>query len=221
MKVVERDIARALRKRGKSINQIVKEKGFSKASVSVWVRDIVLTEAQEMKISERGRSVRSIEKRRISRLFNENKKRQIIIDKAGEDILVISPKELKIAGAMLYWAEGRKRGQRTVSFSNSDPDTIKVMMKFFREVCGVGEDRFRAHIHTHSHLNSEKSERYWSKVTGIPRKQFYKTYSRPSISSKGKVNRLPYGTLDLSIGDTRLFLTIMGWIHKIKTLILE
>lgn len=221
MKVFEREQARDLRRKGKSINQIVREAGLSKASVSIWVRDIVLTETQKKKISEQGRSVESIERRRINRLFNEKQKRQIIIDEATKDIDSISLPELKIIGSMLYWAEGRKRGQRTVGFSNSDPDVIRIMMKFFRKLCGVEEGRFRGHIHIHSHLNVNKAEKYWSEVTNIPRKQFYKTYSKPSISSKGKFDHLPYGTFDLCVCDTRLFLTIMGWIQKIKTLILK
>lgn len=45
MKIIEKEKARALRKQGKSINQIVTEAGLSKASVSEWVRDIVLTKA--------------------------------------------------------------------------------------------------------------------------------------------------------------------------------
>ena len=139
MKVIERESARALRKKGKSINQIVKETGSSKASVSVWVRDIVLTESQKNKLSQRGRSVRSVEKRRINRLFNENARRQVIVDRASRDIDNISLKELKIVGAILYWAEGGKTKRGLVRVANSDPNVIKVMMRFFREVCSIKE----------------------------------------------------------------------------------
>ena len=221
MKVIERESARALRKKGKSINQIVKKTGSSKASVSVWVRDIVLTESQKNKLSQRGRSVRSVEKRRINRLFNENARRQVIVDRASRDIDNISLKELKIVGAILYWAEGGKTKRGLVRVANSDPSVIRVMMRFFREVCSIKEEKFRAQIHTHSHLNILKSLKYWSKITGIPIKQFYKTYAKPSIASKGKRDSLPYGTMDIVICNTELFLTIMGWIGKIKTLILD
>ncbi len=96
MKLVEKEKARALRKKGYSINQIVKEAGFTKASVSVWVRDIVLTKTQKKKLSERGRSVESVEKRRINRLFNEQQKRQIIMDEAKKDFTNISLEQLKL-----------------------------------------------------------------------------------------------------------------------------
>ena len=158
MKITEKEKARKLRKQGKSINQIVAEAGLSKASVSEWVRDIVLTKSQKDKISKRGRSIESIEKRRISRLKNEQNKRQIIINKAKKDIIKISLKELKLIGIMLYWGEGGKTG-RVVRLANSDPEIIKIMMRFFREICNVPENKFNGHIHTFAHANINKTEK--------------------------------------------------------------
>lgn len=217
MKVVEKNKARELRKEGKSINQIVKETGFSKASVSVWVRDIILTEKQKNKISEKGRSFESIEKRRISRLFNEKRKRQIIIDKARKDIFSVSKKDLKLIGIVLYLGGGRKTGG-AVSLANSDPFIIKIMMRFFREMCSVPESKFRGHIHTFAHADIAKTETYWSEITGIPKSQFFKTYIKPSSSSLQKRQTLPFGTFDICVCDTKLFLTIIGWMGKIKEL---
>ena len=218
MKLIEKEKARALRKKGYSINQIIKETGLSKASVSVWVRDIILTKTQRKKLSERGRSVESIEKRRINRLFNENKKRQIIINEAKKDFTCISLKELKLIGTILYLGEGSKTTKGTVVVANSDPIVIKIMARFLREVCKVPENKFRGHIHTFTHANIEKTEKYWSQITGIPRRQFYKTYIKPSSASLQKRKTLPFGTFDLSVCDTKLLLTIMGWIEKIKEL---
>ena len=220
MKITEKEKARKLRKQGKSINQIVAEAGLSKASVSEWVRDIVLTKSQKEKISKRGRSIESIEKRRISRLKNEQNKRQIIINKAKKDIIKISLKELKLIGIMLYWGEGGKTG-RVVRLANSDPEIIKIMMRLFREICNVPENKFNGHIHTFAHANINKTEKYWSKITRIPKKQFYKTYIKPSSASLQKRNTLPFGTFDIYVCDTKLFLTIIGWIEKIKEILLK
>lgn len=218
MKLIEKEQARALRKKGKSINQIVQETGFSKASVSLWVRDIVLTKAQKNKISERGRSVESIEKRRINRLFNEKQKRQAVMDLAGQDITSISREELKLIGVMLYLGEGAKSGG-VVSLANSDPAVIKIMMRFLREICMVPESKFRAYIHTFAHADVKKTEKYWSKIMGIPLRQFYKTYTKPSAASLQKRNTLPWGTVDIYVCDTKLWLTILGWIEKIKRIL--
>jgi len=219
MKLVEKEKARVLRKQGKSINQIIKETNLSKASISLWVRDISLTKAQKNKISERGRSVESVEKRRASRIFNEQKKRQIIIDKAKSDFTHISLDQLKIIGIILYLGEGGKTKRGMVRLANSDPLVIKIMMRFLREVCSVPENKFSAQIHTFAHANVNKTEKYWSKISGIPRSQFYKTYTKPSSASLQKRNTLPFGTFGIYVCDTKLFLTIMGWIDKVKSLI--
>ena len=218
MKLIEKEKARALRKRGKSINQIVKEAGLTKSSVSLWVRDIVLTKAQKNKLSERGRSVESIEKRRLVRLSNEQAKRQVVIDKAKKDFNFISLEQLKLVGIILYLGEGGKTERGIARLSNSDPVVIKIMMRFFREICEVPEEKFRGNVHTFAHADVEKTEKYWSKITGIPRSQFHKTYIKPSSASLQKRYTLPFGTFSINVCDTKLFLTIMGWIERIKEL---
>jgi len=215
MKKTEKNKAIKLRRLGESISEIAKRLSVSKASVSVWVRDIKLTSSQRKQLNVRGFSIDAIEKRRISRIQNTLRRKEQVMIEAEKDINSISMSELKIIGSMLYWAEGRKRGKQIIGFSNSDPDMIKIMMKFLRKVCKVPEEKFRGHIHTHSHLLAKKSERYWSGISDIPLNQFFKTYSKPSISSQGKMDKLPYGTFEINVCDTGLFLTIMGWIRKI------
>ena len=218
MKLIEKEKARALRKKGYSINQIVREAGFSKASISIWVRDIVLTKSQKKGLSERGRSRESIEKRRINRLFNENVRRQKIIDEAKKDFTGISLEQLKLIGVILYLGEGAKTPRGMARLSNSDPLIIRMMMRFFREICKVPENKFRGHIHTFEHADIDETEKYWSRITGIPQEQFFKTYTKPSSASLHKRNTLPFGTFYICVCDTKLFLTIMGWIEKVKEL---
>lgn len=221
MKLKEKKEAIRLRKSGESIGEIAKRLKISKGSVSLWVRDVELTKHQREKLNKNGFSIDVIEKRRKSRINNTQQRKEKIIREAGKDIKSISISELKTIGAMLYWAEGRKKGKQMVSFSNSDPIMIRVMMRFFREVCKVPESKFRGHIHIHSHLQINIAKNYWSDITGISTDQFYKTYSKPSKASKNKKDSLPYGTMDVYVCDTKLFLTIMGWIKKISNLIIN
>jgi hypothetical protein len=220
MKTDERKEARALRQKGHSIKHIAAVLGVAKSSASVWVRDVSLTKAQKIDLKEKQHSFEVIENRRAARLRNESAKREVIMSAAESTIKSISKQDLRLIGASLYWAEGAKRNTRSVAFSNSDPLIVRIMMKFFKEVCGVPDEKFRAHIHTYSHLNARTAENYWSNITGIPLGQFFKTYSKPSKAGKGKMDALPYGTLDICIGDVRVFLAIMGWNRKIGRLLL-
>lgn len=215
MKLKEKDLSRKLRKKGYSLREICKKTGFAKGSVSVWVRNIDLTEKQKQVLSEKGTKKEVIEKRRITRITRENARRQIIVNQAEEDIESLTKKDLFTVGIVLYWAEGRKAGRGIVSFSNSDPRAIKLMMRFFKEICNVPKEKFRGHIHIHPRLDYKKSEKYWSDVSKIPLLQLYKTYRIPNKSSQNKKNTLPYGTFDIYICSTELFLKIKGWINGV------
>lgn len=216
MKKEEKEQARLLREGGMSLNEIVHEVGVSKASVSLWVRDIKLSDKQKKKLSAHGRSIESVEKRRINRITNTLARHQKVIDAAKENIPTLSKHELLLVGTALYWGEGGKTNRGMARISNADPKVIQFMMRFFKEICGVPPKKFRGHVHTFSHLNAENAEKYWSRVSGIPRQQFYKTYSKPSVASKGKRDSLPHGTFQIYVCDTTIFLTIKGWIEKLS-----
>jgi len=211
MKLQEKKLARKLRKRGYSIKEICKKTGLAKSSVSLWVRDIELTIKQKQRLSERGIRKEVIEKQRATRLQRENARRQIIIDKAKKNIGYLLKRDLFLMGIILYWAEGSKTQRGVVKFSNSDPKIIKLMMLFFNKICRVSKRKFRGYIHIHPHLNVRKAENYWSSISGIPLNQFYKTYLKVNRASKNKKNSLPFGTFDINICDTKLFLKIQGW----------
>ncbi|MCK5044450.1 hypothetical protein KAR26_01820 [Candidatus Parcubacteria bacterium] len=215
MKLKEKNLSRKLRLQGYSINEICRKLSLAKSSVSIWVRDIKLTTTQKENLSSKGIKKEIIERRRTTRLIRENAKRQIIINEAKEDIDSLSKKDLFLIGIALYWAEGSKSQRNAVKFSNSDSRMIKLMMRFFKDICRVPEKKLKGYIHIHHHLDVKKSEDYWSSISKIPLSQFYKTYRKPNKGSQNKKDSLPFGTFDITICDTKLFLKIQGWINGI------
>ena len=150
MKVIEKKKALILRLEGMSIKEISKELGVAKSSVSIWVRHVRLTKVQKNYLKEKGLFREEIDKRRNTRLAHEKYKRDIVINKATRSTPKITKKQLWLIGMMLYWGEGGKT-RRSVRFTNSDPDLIKIMMLFFRDICEVPEEKFRGYIHIHQH----------------------------------------------------------------------
>ena len=221
MKVEEKQRARSLREEGKSINEIIATLGVSKGSVSLWVRDIVLTEKQKAKLSKHGRSVASVEKRRVSRMANQKQRDEIVTQEAKTKLVKVSKDDLRLIGLALYLGEGSKMKRGVLDVANSDPLVIKIMMRFFREICCVPLERFKAHIHTFAGADIEKTEKYWSGVTGIPRNQFYKTYSKQSSATQNKRRTTPFGTCSVSVNNVNLFLEVMAQIEKMKELVLK
>jgi len=221
MKVEEKRKARELRCQGYSIKEIARKLNVAKSSVSIWVRDIELTPTQKGRLSQKGQSVEVVERRRATRLMRENTRRQKIIDKAQKEIKRISKQELFLMGVGLYWAEGSKTNRGSVEFYNSDLRLIKIMKRFFVEVCEVPEYKFRGHIYLHPHLDASRAEKYWSDISEIPRGQFFKTTQQHNRASKNKKDSLPFGTFSLGVYDTKLFLKIKGWMEGIYNTIAE
>ena len=221
MKYKEKQKAIEYRKEGMSIKEISNILRVSKASVSIWVRNIVLNKAQQEGLDSKNTEHSVIEKRRQTRIKNETLKRDLIIKEAEDEIQNLDKEDLKVAGIMLYLAEGGKTQRGLVRFSNSNPLVIKLMMNFLLKICEVPVEKFKGHIHTHSKVQVQNAEKYWSEITGISRKSFFKTYIKPGISSKGLKNNLPFGTFDIYVCDTNLFLKIKGWTNKVLSLLLE
>lgn len=221
MKKIEKDKARALRKQGCSMNEITRILGVAKSSVSLWTGDIELTSKQKQRLSENGRSVESVERRRQSRLINERFKRRPYFENAVAEIGNLSRKELFFLGTAFYWGEGSKTKRGTVDFTNADPRGVQIMMRYFKEVCNVPDHKFHGHVTLHPHLDAGEAERYWSKISGIPRTQFYKTSMQHNKASKNKKDSLPLGTFAINVHDTTLYLRVMGWMEGIYLRLVE
>jgi transposase-like protein len=215
MKLLEKTEAIKMRNQGISIGEIARTIGVSKSSVSLWVREIKLSKSQLKQLNINGHSVESIDKRRISRLSSTKKRHNQLFADAYLEASDLFVNPLWNVGISLYWGEGGKT-KNLVRIANSDPAVITVMMNFFRSVCHVPEDKFRAHVHTFMHANVDQTIAYWSQITGIQKSQFFKTYQKNSAASLHKRETLPNGTVQIYVLDTSLFFRIMGWIEYIK-----
>ena len=131
--------------------------------------------------------------------------------------LTNSEEKLKVAGTMLYWGEGTKTGG-SVALCNSDPRIIILYLKFLREICGVSEKRLRIGLHIYPDHKAEKLIRYWSTVTGIPKKQFNVPYVH--VGRRGTYKRLSkYGTVAVRYSDKKLLATINSWISEYNSIL--
>ncbi|MDP8289548.1 MAG: hypothetical protein P9M02_01070 [Candidatus Susulua stagnicola] len=137
-----------------------------------------------------------------------------------KDKLTEKDRELKIAGIMLYWAEGSKNlKSNMLDFVNSDPDMIKLFLKFLRQICGVKEGRLRVYLYSYSSQEIDKLKDYWSRITGISRSQFLKPYVREgNLNLSGR--KLLYGLVHIRYCDKRLLELVLDWIKEFKNDIL-
>lgn len=213
--------ARKLRKLGKSVGEIARDVEVSKSSVSLWCSDIELTPEQIADLikregdgAARGRQVsarlkKTERKQRMSRFC------EIGLRKIGQ----LTKRELLLVGASLYWAEGNKK-QRVAVFANSDPDMIKIFLKWL-EVChGITKDRLSPYVGINQAHKKRiyLVERYWSESTGIPLDNFTNPSYKKVKSAKIYENfENHYGTLFVRVRkSTNLHYEILGHIEGLK-----
>lgn len=203
-----------LRLKGKSYSEIQSELNIPKSTLSYWLKDIRLEKKLRKKLLERTHKagIEALIKRNKQQTVIAKENAQKISKKSSEEINTIDLEKLKLIGTALYFGEGGKSGKR-VDFTNSNPDMIKMIMKFFRLVCKVEENKFRAQLSVHQKEKIEETKKFWSNTTGIPLSQFIKVNTSISKYSKKRRNILPFGTIQIRICDVNLYHKINGWIQ--------
>jgi transposase len=108
-KTAAQEEARRLRHEGMSVRRIAKQLDVSPASVSLWVRDIVLSDEQRTSLKEaqhkfrpgphKGSETNMLKHREIRRSYQAEGRAK-----------ALERDPLHIAGCMLFWAEGKKVG---------------------------------------------------------------------------------------------------------------
>ena len=127
--------------------------------------------------------------------------------------LDLNDEHLKIAGIMLYWAEGYKGGYG-VDFANSDPRMIKLFLLFLRNICGIKEERLRVYLYIHEDKNIDGIKKFWNGVTQIPISQFNKPYIKKVKPDSKNRAKMPNGLIHIRYYDKKLLHIILNWIDE-------
>ncbi|MBU3964167.1 hypothetical protein KJ562_00305 [Patescibacteria group bacterium] len=205
-----RENAIKLRRLGWAYSEIQKKVPVHKITLSKWCRDIELTSRQ---IKSHGGRYANRLKGAKANCLKRQKEIIRIQKKAENEIHILTPYELKIAGAALYWGEGNK--SHGLAFSNSDPELVKFMMKWFQETCEVPNKKIRAYLYLHTGQNEKKMQKYWSRVTNIPLNQFNKTILKKEGSASRKYSQDKYkGTIKIQVLNENLKHRILSWIEQ-------
>ncbi len=215
MKKSLREKATRLRKQGWSYNIICERLKVSKSTLSCWLSEVpyIPNAAVRKRIKEGpAKSSALSHKKKLERIA-------VINAQAVSEIGQLTKRDLWMLGLGLYIGEGTKL-YNTTQVANSNPDVIRIAMKWFREICGLTREHFSLIVHLHPDTDQEKALRFWSKVSGIPLSQFGKTImDARQNKSRIKYRILPYGTVHIRIKShgkkeygVVLLRRILGWI---------
>jgi transcriptional regulator with XRE-family HTH domain len=212
-KDAERDRAREMRLEGTSYAEIAAALGVSKSSISLWVRDLPRPPSEPAAAAARraGAERYFAQRRRTTFVERQNEKLRWA-NELGE----LSDRELLIAGAVAYWAEGTKskpwRRSEAVRFVNSDPGMIRLFL-WWLQAAGVEPERLRYQVHIHETADIEAAERFWADVVGVPvgRLQRSTLKRHKPLTSRRNVADTYHGCLCIRVVDAaKLYRRIEG-----------
>ena len=162
-RVDARNRAIFLRKEGLSYSEIQKElNGISKSTLSGWLRNVVLSKEQEVRLRERYIQAGKLGRLKGSMANREKSERRIreIQVIAAREFIEKSKDPLFLIGVALYWAEGNQKTKR-FQFTNSNPKMINLMMVWLRDICEVGVENISFRLYIHEIYKKENNELFW------------------------------------------------------------
>jgi hypothetical protein len=204
-----------MRADGRSYREIQAVVGVAKSTLSLWLRDVPLTDDQHRALAQRGPEAARQNAQSIR--ANATRRRLRVQAEARDQVTRLSESELFVAGVVAYWAEGSKnkpwRFGTPVKFMNSDPGLIRLFLAWLRLV-GVGSDRLIFSVHIHETADASAAVAFWAGVVGAPESQFgkctIKTHNPKTV--RKNVGADYHGCLLVYVRNSaELNLRIAGW----------
>ena len=201
-----------LRKRGLSYGEIKKQIRVSKSSLSLWLKNIELRPEHKKRLYTK--QINILARGPYGQRERREREIELIVKEAKSQIIRPIPKEsLRMMGAMLYWAEGRKM-KGGMELTNSDPLLILFFVKWLEEIFSISAKNLRMRLNIYPQQDEIKLKKFWSELTMIPLNNFRKTFVKPP-NRFFKKNNLYYGTARVEVPRSsdnkhRLY----GWIHS-------
>lgn len=196
-----------LREKGFSLSEIVTHLHIAKSTASQWVSYIELSPNAQRILAQK-QILGQYKTVLIKRKLKESRK-QIAKQRASESLqkVTLSKDLFKLCCSLLWWCEGNKN-TTYVRFTNSDPSLIKNFLFLLRNGFSIDESKFRVLVHLHDYHSEEKQKKFWSDITGIKQKQFYKSYRKPNTGIRHHENY--QGCIAISYYDAKIAKELEG-----------
>lgn len=212
---------RSLRKKGFGIKTIANKLGVSLSTVSLWCRDIELTEDQLKKLSQNARD--PYYGKRAARIAKQKKLREEKIrkfrDQGIEEVGKLDRRDWFMSGIALYWAEGFKK-DNLAGFANSDPTMVTFFIHWLETCCDIKRKDLKLRVGVNEQYRDKimKIETFWSNILKVPKGQFQKPFFQRVQWKKIYDHPEDYhGVLRVRVAkSTDLLRKIQGWIEGLK-----
>ena len=213
-------LAIQLRRKHKSYREIHEILGIPKSTLATWFKYNTASAQTKLFLTNKSNKVVA---QRIKNFVERNKKRweewrRGAREEAKRDFLKLARNPLFVAGIMLYWAEGDSKEKNPIRLSNTDPRMINLYIKFLINELEILKERVRITLILYPDLSEKACIHFWSKATGIPKSQFYKTQF---IKGRHPSKRLAHGICMVACNTRRLKEKIIVWIDLLSQKLIQ
>lgn len=161
---------------------------ISKSTLSYWCTGLVLPDWYQAKVNDL--NFRNFSKaRQLAVASNKIKHERLLADISEKNgLLGVKLKDmdtLKMLLAVLYLGEGAKwKSHSGLVLGSSDPDIILIYLRLLKACYRIEPENLKGRISYRADQDIDSLEDYWSKITLIPRENFYKTKPDPRTLNK-------------------------------------
>lgn len=214
----EKQKAFEMRSHGWSYSDISQELGVPKSTLSGWLGALPYTPnktvQKRIKTGQGTYGVRR-QKERIIETASLNAQ-------GKRELGTISKRDLWILGLGLWLGEGSKTLEQ-IRLVNSNPDIIRIFIKWLREICQLSTLNITVAMHLYPDSDETECKQYWMNITQLPEDQFRKTQIDKRLNKQvSKIGKNKFGTLHVtvvSVGNpeygVRLHRRLMGWVAAV------
>ena len=209
----DKKIAIQLRKDGLSYNAISEKLSVPKSTLSEWFSEFSWSAVIKKDLTQKAFEKSYPKLMEMSMVWKTKweKVRENARNEAEKEFTNLAKDPLFIAGVMIYWGEGDRNLKTPVRVSNTDPEMLRIFVKFLRQICNIPVGKIKGYIVIYPDLDETTCKKYWSAKIGIEPHLFFKTQV---IQGRHKTKRLTYGIGAVRVSSCQLKEKMLIWIEK-------
>lgn len=190
----------SLRKEGKSYGDIRKILKVSKGSLSLWLKDVLLTDDQKLALKDR-RKIAVETYRKTMKLKRQRRNSEYYKNQVNKWV-PLSEREMFIAGLFLYLGEGNKVSRSSIGITNTDPSVVKFALYWIINSLKIPKNKIRIQLHLYGDMDFENEISFWLKELKMKRTCLVKPYIKKSFRTSLDQKGYGHGTCGLFVYNT-------------------
>jgi transposase len=200
-----------LRQEGKSFRQIEKETGVSRATLTVWFKQIswskhlISTKREEQVNAAKERVVRMNMVRKLKLQYHYAQ----AVSEAKKEFELYKNDPLFHAGLTVYKRKGDKASKNVIRLSNKDAHTHRVFIEFLEKYLYFPKGKLKFSILLYPGFDEEACKQYWIEELNLTKDQFHKSQT---VKGREVTKRLHFGIGTTIISNTYAKKKLSTWI---------